>query len=168
VQADLKRELVAFWKSKSMVEIQIAEAQSSMGAYAMKNATEAANFFGRPGALKFRDFAWWFDVRVLNGSMKGLALKDADPATFGVWLKSCSECPDSWGYEANSLRRAGKLWAKRFMEFDAEQKRLFVLGCLRANLSRQEFKATVILRRGIIALGFGVNEGLEKTLKLEN
>lgn len=169
VNVSFKADLKTLWTSVEMVEIQKGEIEKTIGKYAsdtsMQFCKDHLAYTSKEWILDFKLFAFFFDVRVLNGSMKGLTVVDAlklnrnlDDSVRQViqWCKMYSS-----GYQIKDTRKSGEVWEALMNQgkLDYQSKVLLVLGWLRSCRAKTEFMGTVMCRRGIMATGIGYTEG---------
>ena len=152
VQADVKKELTAFWKSEGMIEIQVKYAWKMMGIFAQKKCLEAVSFFKSP-LPQFRVFTYFFDQAVLNGPGSTIAFEANNDAKIGDILEWCAS---AYGYARSSLVLNREVWGALYAKCDPVSQALFRMAYLRAMKSRRQFMPVTMNRRGTLALGEGV------------
>jgi len=165
VKSDISKELKALFESPEMIQQQISHA-ANLGERADDLAILWAKDQRNAQSASLHDFCWFFDLLVMNGGMKNIWYNDVkrfitayspDKADDVIcdWLKAASPQMYRW---RDSHKNAG-LWRNNVKAdiFD-----LFVLGYLRAQKSRSEYRVLVMNRRGTIAMKRGyVNGELE-------
>lgn len=154
VKEPYNSELFALWNDSRMIEIQIEAAKVDMGAYAEKMMTAFCQFFHCDPA--FEIYAFYFDVKVLNGDMKSVAMADAlkvapdnGIAMALAWLKSYG------GYDKGDNPNNSLIWFQMINGCPDWKKRLLYIGYLRSLLCRDEFKGVCMNRKGIMLMGSG-------------
>lgn len=145
-------ELQKFWGSPEMVEIQTNEA-IQMGMQARHYAKLWSQCSSNVVTPRLYQFVFFFDIVVQNGSLLGLTYGSVmdfighsiDAATETV-LAYC-------GSNSNSdLKQNAILWRKIFSEANLDQKKLFFLAFLRMEKANANFSASVMNRKGTLAL----------------
>ncbi len=161
-------ELSAFFGSPEMVENQISRAMN-LGERAYELAVRWAIDERHEQTPSLHDFCWFFDLLTMNGGMKNLWYEDvqnfieahspekADDLICD-WLANTSSQVYGW----KDSRKNAALWKNHVKP---KHLNLFVLGYLRAQKSRPEFRALVMNRRGTIAITQGYVNGELEDLK---
>lgn len=171
----VKAELAALWGSAPMIEIQKEEALPFM-AYAIK---EAKQWVGGDDVdlIPLWVICYFFDVRVMNGSLRGITPDDVqafmDQAPGHSEIDSifswCSKVDKTMAAYRDANRNA-LYWRTMYeghLKSDTKvnhQRTLFVLGYMRSMMARREYRAATMNRRGIMALCSGYTEGEKKDL----
>lgn len=153
VREPYRTELRNFWKSSGMRQIQIEKAWTMMGSFAMKKTLEGQTYFSL-SAPQFSHFAYWFDQAVLNGQGNTIPFSRSQDMQVGDVIQWCRTVK---GYCEDDIRRNAEIWSK--MAFSADKRGLFVMACLRAKLSRVEFRPVTMMRRGTLCMGRGSVNG---------
>lgn len=158
VRSVVQAELRAFLACSTMRQQQIDRARN-LGDRAMELAVRWARDV-RNGTPTLREYCWFFDLLVMNGGMKGIWLEDADAFidlnagdAAGIicdWLARLNSSYYGW----NDCRKNAGLWRGSVADL-----RLFVLGYLRAQKSRVEFRGIVVNRRCTVAMTYGYVNG---------
>lgn len=166
VKPDIVKELKALFESPEMIQQQISYA-ANLGERANELATQWAKDQRNAQSPSLHDFCWFFDLLVMNGGMKNIWYNDVkrfitayspDKADDVIcdWLKTAPS--QMYGYKDS--HKNAVLWKNNV---PANVLDLFVLGYLRAQKSRSEYRVLVMNRRGTIAMKQGyVNGELEK------
>jgi hypothetical protein len=146
-----------------MVAIQVLEAEREMSRFAI-------DFMQKQPWIKkdFRLFAYLFDTRVLNGSMKGVVFRPAIDGDTSVVQYACEAArqkkPTAFRKRYNlgdGLKNCDLWLSKRANGLTMYQCSMLYSAYERASLSRFEFFHTTWCRRGTLAVGAGwVNETL--------
>lgn len=160
VNQPYRQDLITFWTSPEMVDIQIEEAASDEGQYSDKMAKKLQNDLKIDYGYKHM-FLWFFDVRVMNGSMKNVWLSNITNMFGGVDSNQLENGISfllndivNWsGYDHRFIQKNIDLW--RSMKTNDVQKVLMILGYERAKLARPQFRAATMFRRGTLAFGQG-------------
>ena len=156
----IKSELKVYWGSPEMVEIQVQEANDmAKKASAYCNAWNSAT---ENTSVTLHEFCFFFDMIVQNGSLDDLTYMSVKnyvgPSIKMAFVNVIDFC------ERNSNRDSkqnARLWEKIFPLTNLNQQRLVILAYLRAERSAQAYAASVMNRRGSIALMQGyVNRSL--------
>jgi hypothetical protein len=168
-----KNELSAFFGSNEMVAIQL-EAAKDNHKDALKNTTDWANYFNDD--LNLKAYCWFFDLDVLNGSLKDVTFKQCKDFVEANGLSKTKQIVfdfiekypsvvDENGQKINTYGRNDALkniavWKNRINEGNLH---LCVLSYLRAQKSRPQFQLVTLNRKATIAVGIGyVNAELEE------
>lgn len=170
-------ELLQFWNDPRMVVIQTVAAEKQMGGYAEKNTGTFSEVYNCDP--QFGIYGFFYDVKVLNGSMKNTKIDAAYPVSHHVsrvdethedyrsaivanantaiaWMKNRHS-----GYLTRETNTNAGLWAPLIPKAEDWQLELFYLGYLRSMDCREEFKGVSLCRKGILAFGSGwINESL--------
>lgn len=167
----------------SSPEGQQAQQAASVGIAnkAMETATRW-NLETRRIGVRFREFAFFFDLRVQQGGMAGIWTREVDifigqnrgeaMNRLLAWLGSRKTSEQSGVKDALNN---GIAWRRFFdrppvgldpQEVDARF-RLLVLAYLRASKATFRWQPSCVNRRGIIAIGFGYHEMVAKDLELQ-
>lgn len=157
----IKTELMAYWGSPEMTEIQLGEALH-MGQHALIDAQKWAKDARNSDAPTLHELAFFFDVGVQNGSMEGISFSsiqscmgpnlDHNLQTVLNFCKSNSN---------KDCQRNAILWNKVFENATDNQKNLLIVGYLRARKARTQYIPSVLNRRGTLSVMQGyVNQEL--------
>jgi Uncharacterized protein conserved in bacteria (DUF2272) len=169
----VNNELSNLFSSNELIDIQI-EYADKIGFKSFELAVNWAKELYNINT-KLQEFCWFFDMCVLNGSLKELWINDVKTflATNGLdqslkiifdWIINYPAFIENGG---NSIRTYGKgdaiknieVWKKNINMGNIE---LFILGYLRAQKSKPLFQLVVFNRRSTIAIGQGyVNSEFE-------
>jgi Uncharacterized protein conserved in bacteria (DUF2272) len=169
----IKNELANLFGSAEMIEVQLQFANNT-GTRAFELATRWAKEMDNR-ASTLQEFCWFFDLLVLNGGLKELWINDVKNfiqtngqeqsvkiifdwvLTYPKYVTDEGETIESYG-RGDAFKNV-EIWKTIITNQNIN---LFVLGYLRAKLSRKQFQLVVTNRRGTIALGKGyVNAELE-------
>jgi hypothetical protein len=146
VQEPHNKELHTFWASPEMRDIQLEEVKRSMTKFAMDNIKK----FKKPPT--FKHFAWLFDTRVLNGSLKGVDISATASESSMDQILDAIEGRE--GYNEVDADKNAKLWQNRRL-FEPDEYDLFALAWRRSVLCRRSFVLTTMNRRGTLSVGCG-------------
>lgn len=161
VQEPYRSELRAFWKSPEMAAIQQEQADKDMGLYAEAQSKQFCALHGIPEATAV--FRWFFDIKVHNGGMKGIALDAGRAVSFSQFKQWAQflEIPEKFANTKKDLMVNLSTWEKLYDSMTPWQRSLFGLSYLRSQISRKEFHADVMNRKGSVALGVGRVHGTD-------
>ena len=183
VKAPIKAELKALWSSGPMVHIQIDAA----GGYGQKAAKDSCFWVAaredqmtpiQPekylSKINIQEFCYFFDMRVMNGSSKGLTRDsvalyieqngnqmDLILQDVVEWCSSRSTDQAAW----KDCKRNGELWKDEVSLLSEDQQYLMIFGWLRALKSNFRWQPATMNRRGIFAAGLGWTEGEMKNIR---
>jgi len=167
-----RSDLIRFWTNPDMVNIQIDESSSNMGEY----ADRMVNLLKKDVHIdNYRHaFIWFFDVKVMNGSMKSVWLDDVRLLCGGKLSSNQLEIGidraftdiQSWSEKDNRfLKKNIDLWSS--MHTSDLQKILMLLGYERSKLARNQFRLATMFRRGTLAFGKGYVNGSPRNFEVE-
>jgi hypothetical protein len=116
-----------------------------------------------------REFCWFFDLLTLNGSLKGLWYQDVQEFIAGSAPTKAEETICDWlagvpssVYGRKDAQKNAAMWRD---SVERSYLDLFVLGYLRAQKARPDFRAVVMNRRGTITVTRGWVNGEKEDLK---
>jgi hypothetical protein len=144
-------ELEAFWGSDQMTEIQVDEA-SQMALTASGDASQWAQA-ERGEEYNLHEFIFFFDLVVQNGSLEGLTYQSVLNFQKAQGTRAIKTVLNVCGKNSNSdLQENAIVWNKLFKLATDNQQKLFLLAYLRAEKSIPRWFASVMNRRGSLAL----------------
>ena len=166
-----RSDLINFWTCKEMIDIQIDEAASNMGLYSDKMTKDLSQYV--PNINYRHSFLWFFDVRVMNGSMKSAWIDDVKNLCGGLssnqlekGIHIAFKDISSWaGHDSRFLNKNMMLWSS--MHTNDLQKVLMLLGYERSKLARNQFRLATMFRRGTLAFGKGYVNGQPRNFQVE-
>jgi hypothetical protein len=159
-------ELKALWSCPEMIEVQISQADA-FAKHAMLYSNDwcqardfAKGQFGPSAEPTLREFCFFFDLCVNNGSLLGLDYKDCEQLielssldnVINVIIEWCQNTlPEV--HQSSQVLKNCDLWTELLKTASMDDKYLFILGWLRSKKARPEYQAVVMNRRGLFALG---------------
>lgn len=161
-----RSELVAFWNSPEMVDMQLTYAQATMGPFAEIHTEKFCKHFAVPANLNI--YAMFFDVRVQNGSMKDVVIENI-PNNRSI-LMSQANVGIKWmanrhnGAAQDDVHRNAALWVTMLQGSDDWRLALFGLGYLRSIECAEAWKGVCLDRKGTLAFGHGYVNGTHYVL----
>jgi len=171
------KELQSLWGSKEMIKIQTEESLE-IGERALRYGIgwkQGEEEISWDDPILFSEFCFFFDVVVQNGSLKGLSYQivserirtDGLTYVLSQILNWCASRDSSYAAWKDSRRNALH-WKGVLENASLGQQKLFILAWLRSLKSYKKYQASVMNRKGIMALGSGYSEGELKVPNLKS
>jgi hypothetical protein len=171
-------ELKALWGSPEMIEVQREQSEPIFNS-AVKYSKAWLGYFNHSGHPPLWVIAYFFDIVVMNGSLRGILPDDVQQFMDDNGGHSEIEMIFSFCSSANSTMAAYKDCKKNALHWRTEygpilmssdesfsiERFLFVLGYMRSMRANYTYRAATLNRRGIMALGSGYTESELKILK---
>lgn len=147
-------ELRAFWSCPEMIQIQTNEALH-MAKTAYRDASLWSQGSRKLVAPLFHEFVFFFDVLVQNGSI-GISYQNVSDFIGGNSGKVLDQVLNWCAANYNTDTKQNAIhWKNNLLAVTDDQKKLFILGYLRALKSDIHFRGSVMNRRGTLALLHG-------------